>query len=42
MLEVNTLTGAMIALLIAGLIGAIVSVNRITRIDPIIALGRIQ
>lgn len=42
MLEVNTLIGAMIALLVAGLIGAIVSVNRITRIDPIIALGRIQ
>jgi putative ABC transport system permease protein len=42
MLEVNTLIGAMIALLIAGLIGAVVSINRITRIDPIIALGRIQ
>ncbi|MFW2405666.1 MAG: ABC transporter permease [Gammaproteobacteria bacterium] len=42
MLEVDTLTGAMIALMFAGLIGAVVSVNRITRIDPIIALGRIQ
>ncbi len=42
MLEVDTLTGAMVALLIAGLIGAVISVNRITRIDPIIALGRIQ
>ncbi|MBT8441153.1 MAG: ABC transporter permease [Gammaproteobacteria bacterium] len=42
MLEVDTLTGAMIALMIAGLIGAVMSVNRITRVDPIIALGRVQ
>jgi len=42
MLEVDTLTGAMIALMVAGLIGAAMSVNRITRIDPIIALGRVQ
>ena len=39
MLEVDTLTGAMIALMIAGLVGAVMAVKRITQIDPIIALG---
>lgn len=42
MLEAQTLLGAAILLLIAGLIGAAMSVNRITRVDPIIALGRVQ
>ena len=38
----NTLAGAMILLTVSGLIGAVMSVNRITRVDPIIALGRVQ
>jgi putative ABC transport system permease protein len=42
MLETDTLVAAMILLMVAGLIGAAMSVNRITRIDPIIALGQIQ
>jgi len=42
MLQPNTLVAAIIALMIAGLIGAAMSVNRITRVDPIIALGQIQ
>jgi hemin transport system permease protein len=42
MLETDTLVAAMILLMVAGLVGAAMSVNRITRIDPIIALGQIQ
>lgn len=42
MLETSTLITAMAALMVAGMIGAGVSVNRITSIDPIIALGRVQ
>jgi len=42
MLQPNTLIGAIVSLLIAGLVGALMSVNRITRVDPIIALGRVQ
>jgi putative ABC transport system permease protein len=42
MLQTNTLVAAIIALMVAGLIGAAMSVNRITRVDPIIALGQIQ
>ncbi|MGI9341231.1 MAG: ABC transporter permease [Gammaproteobacteria bacterium] len=42
MLQPNTLIGAIVSLLIAGLVGAVMSVNRITRVDPIIALGRVQ
>jgi putative ABC transport system permease protein len=42
MLQPNTLAAAIIALMVAGLIGAAMSVNRITRVDPIIALGQIQ
>jgi len=42
MLEADTLIGAMVSLTIAGLVGAILSVNRITSVDPIIALGRVQ
>ena len=42
MLEADTLIAAMILLVVAGLIGAVMSVNRITRVDPIIALGRVQ
>jgi putative ABC transport system permease protein len=42
MLETDTLIVSMIALLIAGLLGAVMSLNRVTRVDPIIALGREQ
>lgn len=42
MLQSPTLISAMIMLMIAGLLGAVMSVNRITRVDPIIALGRVQ
>lgn len=42
MLETPTLIGAMLSLTVAGLFGAVLSVNRITRVDPIIALGRVQ
>lgn len=42
MLQPNTLIGAIVSLLAAGLVGALMSVNRITRVDPIIALGRVQ
>lgn len=42
MLETSTLITAMAALMVAGMIGAGMSVNRITSIDPIIALGRVQ
>ncbi|MFQ5633712.1 MAG: ABC transporter permease [Gammaproteobacteria bacterium] len=42
MLQTPTLVTAMSMLLIAGLVGAVMSVNRITRVDPIIALGRVQ
>lgn len=42
MLEAPTLIGAMVSLMVAGLFGAVMSVNRIARVDPIIALGRVQ
>ncbi len=42
MLEAQTLAIAAFMLMIAGLVGAVMSVNRITRVDPIIALGRVQ
>jgi putative ABC transport system permease protein len=42
MLEAPTLITAMITLIVAGMIGAAMSVKRITSIDPIIALGRVQ
>lgn len=42
MLEASTLITTAIILVFAGMIGAIVPVNRITSIDPIIALGRVQ
>jgi len=42
MLQTGTLISAMISLILAGLFGALMSVNRITGVDPIIALGRVQ
>lgn len=42
MLQTNTIVGAVVSLAFAGLVGAVMSVNRITRVDPIIALGRMQ
>jgi putative ABC transport system permease protein len=42
MLQTGTLISAMISLIVAGLFGALMSVNRITGVDPIIALGRVQ
>lgn len=40
MLPVSTVVSAIIILLVAGLIGSLLSIMRITSIDPIIALGR--
>jgi putative ABC transport system permease protein len=42
MLPVSTVVGAVLMLFIAGLIGAALSINRITAVDPMIALGREQ
>lgn len=42
MLKSGTLISAVISLMIAGLLGAVMSVNRITGVDPIIALGRVE
>ena len=42
MLQIDALIIAMIMLMLAGLFGALMSVNRITSVDPIIALGRVQ
>jgi len=42
MLQTGTLISAMVSLIIAGLFGALMSVNRITGVDPIIALGRTE
>ena len=36
----ETVAGAVISLLIAGLVGGALSIRRITAVDPIIALGR--
>jgi putative ABC transport system permease protein len=42
MLPVATVTGAVVTLFIAGMIGAALSIKRISSIDPIIALGQGQ
>ena len=42
MLQPEALIIGMIMLILAGLFGALMSVNRITSVDPIIALGRVQ
>jgi putative ABC transport system permease protein len=42
MLERTTITTSIIMLLIAGIFGATMSIRRITKVDPIIALGRDQ
>lgn len=42
MLEVDTLVTSVVMLLIAGLLGAAMTIRRITGVDPIIALGRDQ
>jgi putative ABC transport system permease protein len=42
MLPVATVTGAVVTLFIAGMIGAALSIRRISSIDPIIALGQGQ
>ena len=42
MLQTGTLIVSMTLLIIAGLVGAMMSLNRITSVDPIIALGREQ
>jgi putative ABC transport system permease protein len=36
----GTVTGALSALLVAGLVGGALAVRRVTAVDPIIALGR--
>ncbi len=40
MLERTTITTSIIMLLVAGIFGATMSIRRITKVDPIIALGR--
>ena len=40
MLEQSTITTSIIMLLIAGIFGAMMSIRRISTVDPIIALGR--
>jgi len=40
MLQSSTITNSIIMLLVAGTFGAVMSIRRITQVDPIIALGR--
>ena len=42
MLEQSTITTSIIMLLVAGIFGATMSIRRISKVDPIIALGRDQ
>ncbi len=42
MFEVDKITQAMILLIVAGLLGGALAIRRITRVDPIIALGQEQ
>ncbi len=42
MFEADKITQAMVLLVVAGLLGGALSIRRITRVDPIIALGQEQ